>query len=486
MTTRTRLCLAFLVIAGLGFYFLVDWLLDDLRPRYLETMEASMVDTATILASLVSEEGADGGIETATLRETFARANKRRFRAKIYEVLKTRLDMRVYVIDADGTVLFDSDGRAEGEDFSQWNDVIRCLRGEYGARTTRQDPEDPESSVLHVASPIKRNGQTVGVLTAAKPSASINTFLNTAKRKIVFAGVLAAVAVALLGIALSVWVTRPIQELTTYARAVRDGARPTPPAAGRNEIGELAAAFEEMRDALEGRQYVENYVQTLTHEMKGPLAALRGAAELLQEDMPTEERTRFLAHIRNETARLRQIVERMLKLASLEGRKALREVEPVDVAALLDDVAESLAPLLATEGIALDIQAAGCPQVAGERFLLRQSFVNVLQNAVEFSPPGARIGVVAQAERDETGAEVVAIRVQDEGPGIPAYALGRVFERFYSLERPRTSRRSSGLGLTFVREALALHGGEARAENRPEGGAQITLRIPVTPRAKGA
>ncbi len=476
MSTRTRLCLGFLLIAGLGFYFLVDWLVDDLRPRYLETMEASMLDTATLLAASLSDQAGQDGIDIGDLRGAFERAGARRFHARIYEEIKTRLGLRVYVIDKDGTVLFDSEGVHEGADFSQWNDVIRTLRGEYGARTTRTDPEDPNSSVLHVASPVMEDGEVVGVLTVAKPSASINNFLDSAKRKIVLGGLLAAVAVGVLGVAASAWITRPIRKLTGYARAVRDGGKPTPPRLGRSEIGELGAAFEEMRDALEGRQYVENYVQTLTHEMKGPLAAVQGAAELLEEEMPTEARSRFLRNIRNETARIRQLADRMLTLASLEGRKGLREVEDIDLAALAADVEESLEPLLASGEIALVVQVPQNAHLRGERFLLRQSLVNVLHNAVEFSPDGGRVELVAEVNED-----AVTIRVRDSGPGIPAYALTRVFDRFYSLERPGTNRRSTGLGLTFVREAIQLHDGSVRVRNRPDGGAEVVIVLPLTP-----
>ena len=129
---------AFLLVAGVGFYQLVDWIREDLRPRYLETMEESMVDTATLLASLISEKSQRDGIHTDDLRLAFDHAQKRRFAAQIFEVTKTQVNMRVYVTDRNGIVLFDSNhGNDEGKDYSRWNDVYRTLRGEYGARATR-------------------------------------------------------------------------------------------------------------------------------------------------------------------------------------------------------------------------------------------------------------------------------------------------------------------------------------------------------------
>ena len=98
-----------------------------------------------------------------------------------------------------------------------------------------------------------------------------------------------------------------------------------------DEIGQLGRAFEEMRVALEGKQYVENYVQTLTHEMKSPLAAIQGAAELLGEEMPAERRSRFLANIESETGRLQQLIEKLLLLTSIENRRELQKAEEISL-----------------------------------------------------------------------------------------------------------------------------------------------------------
>ncbi|MBN2308742.1 MAG: two-component system sensor histidine kinase CreC [Candidatus Hydrogenedentes bacterium] len=481
MRIRSRLFIAFLILAGLGFYGLVDWVLDDLRPRYLETMEESMVDMATLLSSYVANQMDAGPAGTGSpadeLRAAFDVARKRSFSARIYEVTKTHINMRVYITDRNGIVVFDSDdGRDEGKDYSRWNDVVRTLRGEYGARATRGDPDDPTTSVLHVASPILIDGEIAGVLTVCKPADSVTQFLDMARWKITVAGLKAAVVVVLLGMAVSFWITRPIEKLTRYAKAVRDGRRVPPPRLGRGEIGALGQAFEEMRTALEGKQYVEDYVQTLTHEMKSPLSAIRGAAELLEEDMPPAQRRQFLANLRSESARIQGLVDRMLELSAIENRNQLAEVGPIDLAALIAEIAAGLQPVLSARGIAVDLAAARPVVIQGERFLLRQALVNLIQNAVDFSGDGATVSV-SVAEN----AGWAEIAVVDNGPGVPAYALERVFDRFYSLQRPATGKKSSGLGLVFVREAATLHGGRASLENRPEGGAKATLILPVEP-----
>src|SRR6185369_11791059 len=111
----------------------------------------------------------------------------------------------------------------------------------------------------------------------------------------------------------------------------------------------------------------------------------------------------------------------------------------------------------------LECQCEGQPQALGESFLLESALHNLVQNAIDFSPEGGAIRVRVSCGGEGKEAEIV---VEDEGPGIPDYALPRVFDRFYSLQRPATGRKSSGLGLCFVREAVELHGGVVSIANR--------------------
>jgi two-component system sensor histidine kinase CreC len=285
-------------------------------------------------------------------------------------------------------------------------------------------------------------------------------------------------AISLVMIAAGWWIaarlTRSLERLTTYAREVRDG-RPAAPVRSRaTEIAELSRAFEEMRDALEGRQHVERYTQALAHEVKAPLAAIRGAAELLDESMPPEQRAKFLGNIRGEAARIQQIIERLLELSSLEARKALRQTEPIDAAGLMTEAADVLRPAYAGGRVTLTTSSAAAT-LRGERVLLREALVNLLQNALDFSPAGGEVTFVAKAADHQ-----VSFTVEDRGPGVPDYALPRVFERFYSLPRPGTERKSTGLGLALVEEIAHLHGGDATLANRPEGGARAVFWVPVS------
>ena len=512
MSLRARIILSFVVLVGVGFYFLVHWVMGEMRPRYLESVEDSLVDSAQVLATLIASESSTSGLSLAPLRETFRRLPTQPLSAKIYDLLKTKTDVRVYVTDARGVVVFDSQTPGEeGKDYSQWRNVHLALHGRYGARTSHETG-NPNYSVLHVSAPIRlatgkagsldsnggenpegvyslgrasdspppyppigvqtenlRDGALLGVLTLAKPTTNINFFLANARPKIMIAGGIAALSVISLGILVSLWVTYPIRRLRDYALDVRDGRAAVLPELGRSEIGDMGQAFEEMREALEGKKYVEHYVQTLTHEIKSPLAAIQGASELLDEEMPVEQRTRFLVNIRSETGRIQALVDRMLELAALENRKALRKREPIAPARLAAEIVERFAPVLRKKSVSVRVDVTD-GRIEGEVFLIEQALTNALQNALDFSPQGGTIRIRGAQEGN-----AYRLMIEDEGPGIPEYAVDRVFDKFYSLPRPETGKKSTGLGLSFVREIMSLHHGRTFLENRPEGGARLTL-----------
>jgi len=481
MRLGTRIFIAYLLIFAVCFYYPIHRIIGDLRTRYLESIEDPLVDQANILAAVVGVEMENGDLDPEKLYRAFEHVHSRTLSAKIYEFLKKEVDLRVYITDAQGRILFNSEDRQNiGADYSGWRDVRLTLAGAYGARTTRADPQDPTSSVLYVAAPVVVDGKTAGVLTVVKPTTNINALYKNAKPRILRIGLLAVAAAIILSFIVSIWITRPIKRLTQYANDVREGKRVVLPKLGRSELREMGLAFEKMRDALEGKKYVEGYVQTLTHEIKSPLSAIRGAAELLEEGMAPEKQARFLSNIRNETNRIQDIVDRMLVLSELESKRTLEKVETVSLDALTKAVLESKEPVISKKKLNVTVQAGDDISVRGDPFLLHQALSNLVQNAVDFSPAGGQIMLAGRMEKG-----IAYLSVEDCGPGIPDFAGERVFEKFFSMQRPDTGKKSTGLGLNFVREVATLHRGEIRLANRPEGGLRATLILPGTAERTG-
>ena len=210
---------------------------------------------------------------------------------------------------------------------------------------------------------------------------------------------------------------------------------------------------------------MEEYVHALTHELKSPLTAVKAAAEILEDDPPPEVRAKFVANIQRESERLRELVDRLLGLASLESRRTLENPATHDLAGLCAQVRQDLFEAAASRKVSIELAVPAGILVEGDALLLRQSIGNLVLNAVEFAPSGTTVELVARVE-----AKRVAVEVSDRGPGIPDWALEKVWDRFWSTPRPGGSVKSSGLGLPFVREVARLHGGTAEIAPRQGGG----------------
>lgn len=477
MRLGLRLLLGFFLIVGLAAFFVMRVFVNEVKPGVRQAMESTLVDTANVLATMAARDLKQGRIADGDFARDIADARQRRLNAHVWQFAKRSIDYRITVTDARGVVVYDSSGRDLGRDNSRWNDVYRTLRGEYGARSTPEVPGDDSRTVMHIAAPIYDpdvDGQhLIGVLTVAQPNHAFEPFIAASQRSILKRGAWLIGLSALIGLLVTVWLMRRINRLTDYARAVSAGQPAPPPPQGKDQLGVLGAALETMRTQLEGKAYVEHYVQSLTHEMKSPLAAIRGAAELLQEPMPDAERARFVRNIQTQEQRLTETIDKLLALAEVERHGWLQKRERVDVSTLLAEAGEGMAARLAAHHLELSVATCDAA-VEGEAFLLRQALSNLLDNAIAFSPSGGKIELSAQAADGR-----LRLVVADRGPGVPDYAQERIFERFYSLARPATGLRSSGLGLPFVREVARLHGGTVALRNREGGGAEAVLELPL-------
>jgi two-component system sensor histidine kinase CreC len=473
-----RLFLIGSLLVAVSGWFALYKVQDEIKPAVQQSTEETLVDTANLLAELVARDLQAGTLSQGDLAQVMAAYGMRKPNAEIWGIHKDGVTHRIYVTDASGIVLLDSTGRDVGRDYSRWNDVIRTLRGEYGARTTEEIPGDERSTVMYVAAPVRAGDRIIGVVTVSKPNSSVQPYVERAQRQLlILASQFIAAALAIGGL-LSWWLSRSIRRLTRYADAVTAGERPAMPALPGGELNQLAAALDTMRARLEGKAYVERYVQTLTHELKSPLAAIHGAAELLRQDMSPAQRDRFLTNIEVETARLKSLSERLLHLAQVEQRRDLDERVVVPLHDMVDELLASLGPRMAVAQVSASNTVQTDAQVLGERFLLRQALTNLLDNAIDFTPPGRGMLVEARPGPVLAGTPTIAIAVFNEGEPIPDYALPRVTERFYSLARPGTGRKSTGLGLNFVQEVAQLHGGVFRIANEA-GGVRAELILPV-------
>lgn len=455
-----NLLLVFLPVAGLLS-------LDTLERRLTYRQEAALAAQARLLAASLGESGEPVEEE---------------IRLRLRAATSSRLSPRFQVLDRHGGLLADSAALTgpAAADLPQpplaASPVRRALGGvEAGGRIPAEG--DPEA--LYQVAPIRSGESTVGAVVASETTATTREDVAALRRSIwrVFAAAIAGAALLTLYFARTL--ARPLGQLTREAADLLDPrgqVRTSFSAASRlDEIGDLARALEELARRLRAHLgQAEAAAAELSHEIKNPLASIRGAAELLAEVSDAEDRKRFSTTIEREVARLQMLLDAVRQSAALDSQLQTEERRPVDLAALLEELARTAA---ARSGQAIEYRPAAARPVLvmAVRERLQQVFDNLLDNAVGFSPPGAVVTLGLEA-----GEDLATVTVLDRGPGVPPEHTERIFDRFFSY-RPKSDSAGThtGLGLAIARSIARSYGGELRVENEAGAGARFVVELPL-------
>ncbi|EGU35949.1 sensory histidine kinase CreC [Vibrio ichthyoenteri ATCC 700023] len=447
--------------------------IQELKPTVRQTTEETLVDMANLLAVFVQEDVANNQISESRFARLQAAYGQRDPESQYWEVGKKAVDHRIYITNQQGIVIADSWQQDVGKDYSQWNDVYLTLRGQYGARSTTENPNDPSSTVMHVAAPIYHNGEIIGSVTVAKANRSVQPFIDLSKRNVLYWMVLMSGLVLVAGALFSWRIHSALNQLENYAQKMGQGEKVVKPTFRVfYEYGTLSDALENMRRQLDGKQYVEQYVQTLTHELKSPLSAIKGASEILQMPLSQEKTTRFASNIERESDRMQSLIDKLLELARLEKRPQLEEKERIHLGSTLNEILQASDARLSAKSVQSHIEIPAEIEIYGDHFLFQQALYNLMDNALDFVEQDGEIKW--QVTPQNSG---VLISIYNSGPRIPDYAMTRLTERFYSLPRAN-GVKSTGLGLNFVEQVAKLHNAKLKIEN-VDGGVKVTIALLV-------
>jgi two-component system phosphate regulon sensor histidine kinase PhoR len=263
-------------------------------------------------------------------------------------------------------------------------------------------------------------------------------------------------------------------ELSTSRDGARDLSARIAPVAG---IGRgVVVVLHDITDLKRTDQIRRDFVANVSHELRTPLTAIRGYAEALIDDGDdAEARQRFLGIIERHAARMERLVKDLLRLAMLDAGKEALDASPTDVPALVAGVVEDFATAAAAKRLRVAVEVADATRgVRIDAGKVHDILRNLIENAVNYTPDGGAISVSGEAADGR-----LTLRVADTGPGIPPEDLGRVFERFYRVDKSRGRPGGTGLGLAIVKHLAELHGGVVRVANREAGGAQFDVSLPV-------
>ena len=359
------------------------------------------------------------------------------------------------------------------------DEVQTALAGTSG-RVERITP-DQRSVTVYIAEPIRRGGEIIGAAIASQSTFTILQDLYTVRLGIVRIFAISILVAVILSLLVATTIVRPLRQLRLEAGGMLDrqgrlrghfrGSRK------HDEIGDLSRTLERLTSRLDEHvRFIESFAADVSHEFKNPLASIRTAAEMLAEVEEPAQRKRFHRMVEQDIARMESLLSGVREITVIDAQLQTEQRLPIDVCVLLGRIVDGFR-LREKDRVTINLDAppSGCVVYASEDRLI-QVLVNVLENAVSFSPAG---GVVSIAAQQSTGKIVISIA--DQGPGIPPSNLPRVFDRFFT-HRPETARSRTahtGLGLAIVKAIVEGYGGTIGVENGAGGGAKFEIRLPM-------
>jgi len=247
--------------------------------------------------------------------------------------------------------------------------------------------------------------------------------------------------------------------------------------------------FQTVQYPVYGHTQNRSSLADAAHDLRTPLTAMRGIIDVtLNRPRAVHEYENVLTQLRGEVDRLTKLVDDLLTMARLDDMAFVVQEETLNLTDLLEAVVDQMRHLAMKKGIALELHSPDQLKMTGDATLLIRLFLNLLDNAVKYTPPGGRVVVQASIDesmkdREKLGSEskYVIVTVEDTGPGITEEDLKQIFERFYRADKSRSRVRGSGLGLSIVRKIVELHGGEIHVESQVGKGSTFTVHLPLLP-----
>jgi heavy metal sensor kinase len=437
-----------LAILGAAFYFGLRFLLYD-------ALDDNLRNRAAIVDAAIERDG-------DSLRLTTNAA------------VPSDDDEFIRVWSADGALLFDSSD-PEDEPVRNPAGLAGALAGQTSLRWVESDDDDP---VRILAAPVYRDGEIAGALEAGIES-EVDETLGFALRLLGISIPLILLLAAGGGYWLAGRALNPIDRITRTAADIgeRDLSRRIEPDLPDDELGRLARTFNAMLDRIEDaftRQ--RRFTADAAHELRTPLALMRSQIDIaLRKERDPDADRETLEDLGADVDRLARMSAGLLALARRDAGGLQPEREPVELAALLDLIAEQYQPLANEAGVEILLDTETVTLVADQDQLI-QVFVNLLDNALHHAPPGSRISLGC---RPEDGS--ARFWVTDEGPGIAPEHLPHLFERFYRVDPGRDRRHGGiGLGLAISKAIIDAHGGTIEIESAPGAGTTARVSLPGT------
>jgi signal transduction histidine kinase len=441
----------------------ITWYVADrFRDFFIDQLEITLEARARGIAEAIGKEG----IKTGGYAD------------RCLALDRTDPAIRVTLINDQGVVLCDSDADFHVmENHRGRPEISQAMNGHTGSMIRYS--KTLQAVLLYVAVPLEL-GQTRWVVRTALSLSSINQLLSELFSKLLL--LLLVLLMIIFGVGAYVYrkINTPLEEIRLGAERFAHGrfAAKLPDYQVR-EIAGLAAALNQMATQLDSLENLRReFVANVSHELKTPVTSIQGFAETLLEgarDNP-EDLDRFLRIIARQSGRLADIIDDLLTLSRLESAP-LDELLAVDryvLCEILESCREACRGRAEEKDIAIIVDCSGEVEVMADRSLLTQAVINLIENAVKYSPEHTTVTVSGSRFGRR-----VRITVADQGPGIPEHHVPRLFERFYRADKARSRRLGgTGLGLAIVKHITSVHQGDVGVETRIGQGSTFIILLP--------
>lgn len=409
---------------------------------YFQSNELMRLEQMT--AAFVNYYQKDGwnGIETVFM------PGMRRGRGQGGMGMRMQFAERLIVVNKEGTVVADSLGQDVGKYYVEQGEL---------------------------AVPIIVSGEKVGTLVAVTRKGILEeNFIDSIRLANIKAGLLATILVLGIGIYFSRRISKPLGGLSEAVRKIaKQELYYRVPVGTKDEIGELGRAFNKMAESLEHNELVrKNLIADVAHELRTPLAILRGNLEMLEEAVikPTPE---VFASLHEESIRISRIVDDLQSLSQADAGELKFDFCRADLAEIAQTVVANLQSEAAKKNIKIDVVALEPVYILIDKYRISQVLYNLISNAIRYSDQGQVAIIIKELPR------FVQVQVRDNGPGISEEHLPLLFERFYRAEKSRNRNKGgSGLGLAIAKSFIEAHGGEIWAESKLGEGSSFFFLLP--------
>ena len=381
---------------------------------------------------------------------------------------------RAVVTDENGLALYDTRevGSAAGY-YVFYTELVQALRG-YSAVYSVYEEGAFRSSA---AQPVLYRNQIIGAVYVYDYDTQQASLLKDLQNNLMRISVGIAILVVCVSLAFSRGLTRRLDSLLTAIRGVREGAyNQRAVLSGHDEYTQIAGEFNDLVDRLQETENARRrFVSDASHELKTPLAAIRLLTDSILQNENIDGATvrEFVSDIGQEAERLSRITEDLLRLTRLDSGVA-ETPERVEISPVLERVVKMLRPVADEKDVSIVTVCSDGAAAAATPGEIHQILYNLMENAVKYNRRGGFVRVSV-----DMGEETSTITVEDNGIGIPAEDLPRVFERFYRVDKARSrAAGGTGLGLSIVRDTVSRRGGVVRAEGAPGGGTRFIVTLP--------